>query len=277
MLSLHFPPLPRINIVPISEKHLTELKESKILLERTSFIVKATDLIGTPIEKGLEYLPVGWRAKIAKITNSSLEKSLHWAVKTMNPESVDSYQKLHIAAVAATGAMGGAFGLPAMAVELPISTTIMLRSIADIARANGERINEAETRLECLTVFSLGGNSTSDDAAESGYYAVRASLAGLVTEAAAHLAEKQAGKTVAETTPALLRFIAKVATRFNIQVSEKAMAQLVPIIGAAGGAIINTLFIDHFQSISHGHFTVRRLERIYTTEVVRKAYHAIEI
>ena len=263
--------------MPISEDHLRELQEAKILLERTSFIVKATDLIGTPIEKGLEYLPVGWRAKIAKITNSSLEKSLQWAVKTMASESIGSYPKLHIAAVAATGAIGGAFGLPAMAIELPISTTVMLRSIADIARANGEKISEAETRLECLTVFSLGGNSTSDDAAESGYYAVRASLAGLVSEAAAHLAGKQAGKSVAETTPTLLRFIAKVATRFNIQVSEKAMAQLVPIIGAAGGAIINTLFIDHFQGISHGHFTVRRLERLYGAEAVKRAYLSIGI
>ncbi len=263
--------------MPISQNHLTELKESKILLEKTSFIVKATDLIGTPIEKGIEYLPAGWQAKIAKATNSSLEKSLGWAVKTMVSESTDSYPRLHLAAVAATGAIGGAFGLPAIAVELPISTTVILRSIADIARANGETISEAETRLECLSVFSLGGNSTADDAAESGYYAVRASLAGLISEAAAHLARKEAGKTVAEKAPSLLRFIAKVAARFNIQVSEKAMAQLVPIIGAAGGAIINTLFIDHFQGISHGHFTVRRLERIYGAEVVKKAYLSIEI
>ncbi|WP_172152570.1 MULTISPECIES: EcsC family protein [Pseudomonas] len=261
----------------IPENHIAELKESKILLEKTSFIIKATDLIGTPIEKGIECLPDGWQEKIAKATNSSLSKSLEWATNTMDSESADSYPKLHMATVAATGAIGGAFGLSAIAIELPISTTVMLRSIADIARANGEKITDAEVRLQCLSVFSLGGNSKSDDAAESGYYAVRASLASLVTEAASHLAGKQAGEAIAEKIPALLSFIAKIAARFNIQVSEKAMAQLVPIIGAAGGAIINTLFIDHFQGISRGHFTVRRLERIYGEETVRKAYLAIEI
>jgi hypothetical protein len=42
--------------------------------------------------------------------------------------------------VATTGGVGGLFGLPALAIELPISTTIMLRSIADIARSEDEDI-----------------------------------------------------------------------------------------------------------------------------------------
>jgi predicted outer membrane lipoprotein len=49
-------------------------------------------------------------------------------------------------------------------------------------------------------------------------------------------------------------------------------AQAIPIIGAAGGAIINTLFIDHFQDMARGHFTVRRLENIYSKEIVKEAY-----
>ena len=49
-------------------------------------------------------------------------------------------------------------------------------------------------------------------------------------------------------------------------------AQAVPVIGAAGGALINTLFMDHFQDMAHGHFTVRRLERKYGEEVVKLAY-----
>jgi len=50
---------------------------------------------------------------------------------------------------------------------------------------------------------------------------------------------------------------------FSIQVSEKAAAQAVPAIGAAGGAIINPLFIDQFQDMTYGHFIIRRLERKY--------------
>ena len=53
---------------------------------------------------------------------------------------------------------------------------------------------------------------------------------------------------------------------------EKAAAQAVPAIGAAGGAIINTLFIDHFQDMARGHFIIRRLERKYGKEAVEATY-----
>ena len=72
--------------------------------------------------------------------------------------------------------------------------------------------------------------------------------------------------------PALVNFITQVAARFGVVVSEKAAAQSIPVVGAAGGAAINTIFIDHFQNIARGHFTVRRLERIYGEELIREAY-----
>jgi hypothetical protein len=57
-------------------------------------------------------------------------------------------------------------------------------------------------------------------------------------------------------------------TRLNHQVSEKATAQAIPTIVAAGGAIVNTLFIDHFQDIARSHFIIRRLERAYGRNVL---------
>jgi hypothetical protein len=69
--------------------------------------------------------------------------------------------------------------------------------------------------------------------------------------------------------------ITQIAQRFSIQVSEKAAAQAVPAIGAAGGAIINTLFIDHFQDLARGHFIVRRLERKYGKAIVEETYKAV--
>ena len=50
------------------------------------------------------------------------------------------------------------------------------------------------------------------------------------------------------------------------------MAQSVPVIGAAGGALMNVIFMNHYQDVSKGHFTVRRLERQFGPEVVRDAY-----
>lgn len=69
--------------------------------------------------------------------------------------------------------------------------------------------------------------------------------------------------------------ISQIATRFSIVVSEKTAAQAVPVVGALGGAAINTLFVDHFQDMGRGHFIIRRLERQYGQEKIRRLYEEI--
>ena len=176
---------------------------------------------------------------------------------------------LHKAMAATTGAGGGAFGLAALPIELPISTIIILRSIADIARSEGEQIKSADAKLACIEVFALGGRRSNDDATETGYFVTRAALAKAVSEAAEYITERG---VVEEGAPAIVRLISQIAARFSVSVSEKAAAQLVPIVGAAGGAMINLVFIDHFQDIARGHFIVRRLERAHGTDAVRVEY-----
>ena len=171
-----------------------------------------------------------------------------------------------------SGALGGAFGLLALTVELPFSTTLMLRSIADIARSEGEQITDVRAKLACLEVFAMGGTRSEDDGAETGYFAVRAALAGALTEAAKYMT--QHGLTGAGA-PAIVRFLSKIASRYSIQVSEKAAVQAIPLIGAAGGATINLLFMDHFQNMARGHFIVRRLERTYGVEPIRERYRRL--
>ena len=53
-----------------------------------------------------------------------------------------------------------------------------------------------------------------------------------------------------------------------VEQGEKAAAQAIPAIGAAGGAIINTIFMDHFQDMARGHFIVRKLERKHGKKVI---------
>jgi hypothetical protein len=171
---------------------------------------------------------------------------------------------------AGTGAIGGAFGLAALLVELPVSTCMMFRSIAEIARAEGENLLSPGGRIACLEVFALGGRTRSDDDAESAYFAVRAGLGQEVRAALQYLAKEQADRASA---PAIVRFVQAVAQRFGIQVSEKAAAQAIPAIGAVGGAALNAFFMNHFQNMAHGHFIVRRLERKYGEDVIRQAYH----
>jgi len=253
-----------------SEQDRKELQVAKNLLENPGVAAKVTNFIGTPIEKGLALLPDSWNKNIGEVTRAALLKASQAAIFTMKDipgeESSNMWHKL---GVAVSGGVGGFFGIAAISIELPISTSIMLRSIADIARNEGESISAMETKLACLEVFALGGNSKSDDGTESGYYAVRATLAQSIAAASEFIATNRLAD---EGAPLLLKFIATVAQRFGIQVTEKAAAQAIPAIGAAGGAIINTIFIDHFQDMARGHFIVRKLERKHGKALVEHMY-----
>jgi hypothetical protein len=70
----------------------------------------------------------------------------------------------------------------------------------------------------------------------------------------------------------LLEFVTQVAARFGLVVTQKVAAQALPVVGALGGAAVNYAFIERFQDVARGHFTVRRLERIYGKERVRAEY-----
>ena len=78
-----------------------------------------------------------------------------------------------------------------------------------------------------------------------------------------------------EGAPYLARFLARVAGRFGIAVSQKLMAQAAAVLGAFGGAAVNLAFAEHFQDLACGHFTVRRLERIYGAGPVRAEYERL--
>lgn len=154
-------------------------------------------------------------------------------------------------------------------IELPVSTIIMLCSIADIARSEGERLHDPESALSCLEVFAMGGRTPSDDATESAYFVVRATLAKSVEEAARYIAERG---LIGEGAPVLVRMLTQIAARYGVVVSQKLAAQAVPVLGALGGAVVNYAFIDHFQDVARGHFTVRRLERKYGKDAIQVAY-----
>ncbi len=252
---------------------LYELQASVTVLENPSLTAQIADLIGMPMEKALKYLPEKWNDKLTDITRTALNKALDISISSMGLYEKETPSNfMHKVLSGTSGALGGAFGLAALSVELPVSTTIILRSIADIAKRNGEDLSSYETRLSCLEVFALGGNTDKDDAVDSAYFLVRMGLAQHITEAAKVFAHRG---LAGEGASAVLNFISKIAARFGIQVSEKAAAQAVPIIGAAGGALVNVIFMDHFQKIAGGHFTVRRLERKYGAEAVRKEYERI--
>ena len=252
---------------------IEELRTAKLLLDHPGLAARISNLVGTPIERGFVMLPKSWNQMVNDATRKSLETALDvavWTLDTGQPGTPSNWW--HKLAVGTTGAAGGAFGLPALTIELPVSTTIMLRSIADIARSQSEDLKSPDTKLQCIQVLGLGGTSKSDDGADTGYFAARAAMAKAVSDAAAYLARNS---VVHKGAPAIVQLITKIASRFSIVVSQKAAAQAVPVVGALGGAVINTLFMDHFQDMGRGHFIVRRLERMHGAGAIERIYREL--
>ncbi|HKR41429.1 MAG TPA: EcsC family protein, partial [Paraburkholderia sp.] len=267
-----------------AEADLDALRRAKHQLETPPLGMKLAAIVGAPVEKLIARLPGVANDKVADATQTALRKCLQLALKTLGKQGALSTAEprtstrpsnlLHKFAVATTGAAGGAFGLFALPVELPVTTTLMFRSICDIARSEGENLASTDTQLQCLTVFGMGGRSPADDEADFGYFIARGALAKAVSAASSEMATKG---FAAHGSTALLKLMQTVAARFSVQVSEQVAAKSIPAIGAVLGAMVNTVFIDHFQQVAHGHFTVRRLERRYGEAAVHAAYDAIDV
>jgi hypothetical protein len=239
-------------------------------LETPGFVARLAGWVGVPVDSLMKRLPGPATAVVNRAVNAALNRCMGLALVHMEESWAWTRSEGAMkVAVMATGATAGAFGLAALTIELPVTTSVMLRSIAEIARAEGEDVRADEGRLACLEVLALGGGHPTDDNAKAGYFGIRAALAREVSEALQHLASRAAGR---ESAPVIIRFIEAIGARFGIVVSEKVAAGAVPVIGALGGATVNALFMDHFQDMAHGHFTVRRLERKYGVDAVRLAY-----
>ena len=273
--------LARVDVEPISLPDIAKLRNAVLTLEHPSLAARLASLAGVPLNVLTHALPAGATSVISKAVTVALKTAIRVAFATLPRGNSDGAGRIrsssrsgaiHKGLAALSGALGGTFGLASLPVELPISTTLILRAVADIARNEGENLSNPETALACLEVFALGGRTETDDFSDSTYFAVRGALAKTVTEATRYIAERG---LLEEGGPIAVRLAAQIASRFGVVASQKAAAQAVPIIGALGGAVVNTAFMAHFQSIARAHFYVRRLERQNGRPVVQSAYEEI--
>jgi EcsC protein family len=258
--------------IALTDADREALRQAVLALEGPSYVARLSTLAGRPIELLGQALPRVASDLISRVTQAALTRALRYALRTIPKEGGNPETGTHKALAVLSGAMGGALGLSAVLVELPLSTTIMLRSIARIAQSEGEDLQDPEAALACLQVFALGGRTGSDNLHETGYFAVRAAMARSVSRALQQIAGRG---VVDESASAIVRLLAQIGARFGVVVSQKVAAQAVPVLGAIGGATINVAFVDHFQTLARGHFTVRRLERTYGQGTVRRAYDQI--
>lgn len=240
-----------------------DLRAAHAALENPSLAARLASVAGMPVEALRARLPAGVQGSLDGAVRTALSFAMGAALRS-GPATVPlpvPSSWFHRGLAAASGAMGGAFGLPGTLMELPVSTAILLRQIAASGAEQGEDLGAPDAAAECLKVFALGGTAPQDDAAESGYFAVRLALAEAL--------KGVAGRAI------LPSFVGAVAARFVGPVGLKVAAQAAPVLGAAAGAAVNVAFLEHFRSVAQGHFALRRLERAHGPAAVRRAWEEI--
>lgn len=272
----------------ITPEDLALIQKAKQDLEQIGMIMKGVNKLGNRLEDGLKVLPL----KQQEWIQSQVNKALMLAVKS-NLASMQKGKafkkpsdKTYKALVTTTGMASGAFGSMSglgtaiFASELVISTKFMMRSILDIARSEGEDLNDFDTQLACLQVFALGGNTKTQDGLETSYYTLRLALDAAIKGVSSFVAKngvQNLGKLLQVSANPIVKLVGVVASRFTVQVSEKFIAQAIPIAGALGGGSVNFVFINHFQTMARCHFAIRRLERKYGKELVMETYEQLPV
>ena len=189
--------------------------------------------------------------RLIALAEDALSKGFGAATLGMDSSAQsERWAMFHKILATASGAGGGLLGMPGVLADATITTGIMMRSIADIARAfPGEDLRRDDTRLACIEVFSFGETIEGGEDAGATYWATRNAI-----------------------QQATIREALKIASaRFGTVLSQKALAQIVPIAGAVAGASINYAFVEYFQEIARIHFTIRDLERRYPDREMVKA------
>jgi hypothetical protein len=259
-----------VQIEPLDQ---ARLRRAVVLLEKNSLITMLAQAIGRPVTAILSSLPNIASDAIQKVSRIAILQCLRIAMRPSRPNGLLARSGKHPKLISGlAGAVGGFLGLPALAIELPVTTVVLFQSIARIAVEEGEDLSNPETRLACLEVFALSSNGKGPAATDQGYYAMRNALAPSLDEAANHLLRRSSSQ---QTAPVLIQFISMIAARFGLIVSEEAAASAIPVVGAITGASLNIVFVQHFNNIARGHFAVRALERKYGQAPIRDQFEEV--
>lgn len=180
-------------------------------------------------------LPGPVREGLEGATMSALELSFDGAAR--GRKAVKGGTWLSRAVTSGLGAVGGAGGLPTALAELPVTTTVLLHAIQNVAEEYGFDPARDDVRKACIQVFAAAGPLENDDGADLGFLMARTALTGAT----------------------LNGIIAKVVPRLSVVLGQKLAAQTVPVLGAVAGAATNYAFTAYYQDMAHVSFGMLRL------------------
>lgn len=192
--------------------------------------------IGGKAETLLDRLPAMVRKRMDKITLGALNRAFDAATRSRRMVS-DRGEWFNRLLSTASGAAGGLAGLPGALIEMPLTVTLLLRAIMEIAAEHGFDPDSEEVRVEALRIFATAGPLAEDDGTDLGLLAARLSITGQTVQG----------------------LIAKVAPKLSVSLGQKVAAQATPILGAAAGATINYTFARYYQELARVHFGLMRL------------------
>lgn len=198
--------------------------------------IQVLNAVGGRAEALLDRLPQEVRARLGDATERALRGAMRAAHRS---RGVVGGQPgwLNRAVTTAMGAAGGFGGLPTAMAELPVTTTILLRAIQDVAAEHGFDPAEEGVQFDCIQVLAAAGPLDHDDGSDLAFLSTR----------------------VVVTGKAMQALIARVAPRLATVLGQKLATQTVPVLGAAAGAATNYAYTSYYQQMAHVHFGLRRL------------------
>jgi EcsC protein family len=197
--------------------------------------------LGGTVEGQMKALPGPLREQIERVTQGALERA--HGVAALGPRMG---AQGHVLAVMATGAAGGAGGLPTALAELPVTVTVILHAIRAAAVEAGYDPDDPGIRAECLQVFAAGSPLVRDDGVNTSLIAARLAVSGSAVQG----------------------MIAAVAPRLAAALGQKVIAQAVPVLGAVTGAALNAAFMRYYREIARIRFALLRLAEVHGAEAV---------
>lgn len=198
--------------------------------------IQVLNVIGGQAEGLLDRLPEGMRDRLGDGTEQALKLAMSAAHRSRGVVGEQPGWLTRLATTA-MGAAGGFGGLPSAMAELPVTTTILLRAIQDVAIEHGFDPAEQAVTFDCIQVLAAAGPLDHDDGADIAFLSTRLAVTGATINT----------------------LIARVAPRLATVLGQKLAAQTVPVLGAAAGAATNYAYTSYYQQMAHVHFGLRRL------------------
>ena len=198
--------------------------------------LQVLNLVGGSAEGLLKRLPREVRDRLDRTTEAALTTAMRAAHGSRRVVG-DQPDWLNRVVTTSMGAAGGFGGLPTALAELPVTTTVLLRAIQDVAVEHGFDPDSESVQFDCIRIFAAAGPLEDDDGTDLSFLTSRVAISGATVQT----------------------LISKVAPRLAAVLGQKLAAQTVPVLGAVAGAATNFAYTSYYQEMAHVHFRLRTL------------------